>query len=353
LLIPDIGEVIVARVNLLSWNIETYGPKKYVNPNTGVRAPNATAIVNTIAQTADEYDATIISILELSPSVVTDVAVDLCSLLGRTNWRYVVVPTHKRDAYCILYKKNEGFNVLRNNDRTAVTGYTDLDANNRRINFPSVATKAGGRRPGYVAFRTDDRMDDDDNVVFTVICYHAMFGYWTYYGVQNIPDLGPVSTVIDDDDDEYDVGASLISGDFNVDYMTDAAPYGNAAALGITAAPPAVDGNEAKSSLRDGMVPPYPTTTVDYRVNAYDNIFLRFDPALNLTVANTDRGIIDMIQLFLPGNALANRAQTYMKAAIRYGGQITRLPPTTAEDAWLLYRFAVSNHLPVLLRVTL
>ena len=72
----------------------------------------------------------------------------------------------------------------------------NLDAANNPLRFHSADAKNGGRYPGYVAFRTTDRAPNPE-VLFTVVCYHAMFSKnksYNWIGLSSVPQLGPVTT---------------------------------------------------------------------------------------------------------------------------------------------------------------
>jgi hypothetical protein len=333
-------------ITLLSWNIEHLGPKKYVHPRTGVINPNANAILHTIAETAARRQANVISLLELSPSTSQNLIASLgaqLSWLAGGQWGWEFIATHKRDMYCILYRMGMGFDLLRAGNQV-VKGYTNLDAHGNALDFHSRSTRTGGRRPGYVAFTTTDRASRGQaEAVFTVICYHAMFGPFSPVGLESVTKLGPVTTV-DVGGTPTAVTASIIAGDFNVDMMVDPEAYADAFELGRVAVLP-TQRKYALSSIINVTWGGYPNT-LDYRASAYDNIFSR-------NAEMRAGAVIDMLDEFKDGHPLAECTTFFNTAHLTNGTAITSTPPANNEDAWHYYRTGISNHLPVIASATI
>lgn len=65
----------MATVNLLSWNIENFGPSRYIR--LGVRTPRATPLFKSIADTVVHYDATVFSVIEFAEGVMPGAANEL------------------------------------------------------------------------------------------------------------------------------------------------------------------------------------------------------------------------------------------------------------------------------------
>jgi hypothetical protein len=301
--------------------------------------------------------ATIIGILEIvdvgTARTIGNILCDALSLaIPGSVWQGTAVPTKYNDVYTIIYRTDQGF--------TYIDGCTTiLNAAGQRLNFPSPSGQAGGRKPGAFLFQTTDRAGVP-NVYFTVILYHAPGpgATYRYLGIQNIPFLGPVTAFVDTVTPAtvYPVAASFIGGDFNVNALDPnwVGYYANAYALGQTAVPVAW-GNNAKTSLTNTTPVGgggYPNT-VDYRANAYDNIFAR-NPT---TTDPNNHGVIDMINLFkaqvnAPAPALVTCGAAFFTADIEQGHLITSNPLTNNEDAWHVYRYGVSDHLPVFGRYT-
>lgn len=334
----------MATVNLLVWNIQTLSENKY-------RAANGPYIINTVAQTSVLCNATIIGILEIidtgtGRTIGNAIGDALSVAIPGSVWQCNTLVTKYNDVYAIIYRTDQGFEYM-----DGCT--TNRNAAGQRLEFPSPSGRSSGRKPGAFLFRTNDRAAVP-NVYFSVILYHAPGPQSTYryLGIQNIPFLGPVTIFTDTFNAAvtYPVTASFIGGDFNVNALDPhmIGYYANAYALGQTSVPVAL-GNFAKSSLTNTSPlggGGYPNT-VDYRANAYDNIFAR-----NPTITGPNHGVIDLINLFkaqpgVPLPALAICGAAFRAAAIIDGNMIRSNPLDNNEDAWHVYRYGLSDHLPV------
>jgi hypothetical protein len=104
----------------------------------------------------------------------------------------------------------------------------------------------------------------------------------------------------------------------------------------------------AKTSLVNFTPPGGFPTSVDYRKNAYDNIF-----KYRRAGKPTDLGgrVVDLINesTRLPaGTALmAPEAGAFVPGPILDGNLIQNIPPRDFEDAWHIVRHAISDHLPI------
>ena len=217
--------------------------------------------------------------------------------------------------------------------------------------FHSARNKSGGRRPGYALFVTKDNVPP---IYFTVICYHACFSkaqvILNSIGLKNLPNLMFIRRV-----GAINVQSAIIGGDFNWDYIEDAnynPNFYDAALISLAESLPGTPAagvnhkpdartDEAKSTIKVNSPPS--GTSLEYRTNAYDHIFAR--NVQNFSVLGVD-GIIDMIENFRTG-ALAACANSFVTAALPNGGVIPPPAARTILDAWHIYRYGVSDHLPV------
>jgi hypothetical protein len=336
----------VAAITILSWNIETYGPAKAGNANSG-------ALINFIARVISNAGANIVSLIELknasAPGIVALLipAIDLANgHVGATNWRSVIVNSnYNNEAYVLLYQLGNNFDPLPPNGAGAnpppvngLTWHTGPGGAGPVVLFPSRMTTWGGRRPFFAAFTTNL------GVNFSIISYHAPFGAFTYRGVQRVGQVGEV-TQVDDGAAIHAIASTLICGDFNQAYNAAFPwPYNNLLAL------PSFAAIVANTSLVNNTPPGGYPNTAGYYINAYDNIFERncgnvagtwVDLILQSTTAPAGNGILQAQSgAFVPGPILG-------------GALINNIPPQDFEDGWHIVRHGVSNHLPVWVTVNI
>ncbi|HKQ06435.1 MAG TPA: hypothetical protein VJ464_14970 [Blastocatellia bacterium] len=354
-------------LTLLSWNIRTLGPSKVGEfeaddrgrfvPYTGrrPRPPQMSALLRTIGENVEMLGADIVSVLEVCGSTAAGFRKLFLRAVKKTtfvNWTVQLVPSNKNDVYFIAYRRGRGFDVLRDSNGQVVKGLTHKDIDGNDLNFASSTVGRGGRWPGYVAFRTTA------GTIFTVICYHACKGGNNQdNGIINIANVAPVRQIVVDGVDTP-VPVSVVSGDFNVNYLTSPAAYTNVtnAAQGWAATPavPFASGDNAKTSLvRDNPAAAAPTS-LTFRVNAYDNIFAHNSALSEGQVQDTINEFVNPVG---GGGGLSSLQQCAgrfdintlnARLAIRpQFGKVTTNPPTNVTDAWRIYYRIVSDHLPV------
>jgi hypothetical protein len=350
----------MANITLLHWNLETYGPQKYYDPNN-------TNFVNYVATLINHVNADIFSIVEVKNSVaaavanaIANAAFALTGVMGFNPWRSAVTNSnYNNEAYIVLYRIDRSFFPYNSTTNTAGInvipdhGTTDRNAANKRIKFPSRLTDNGGRQPGYITFQTTDT-----NNIFSVISYHAMFGYYTPSGVDRLPQINYITQC--NDAAHTPIVGSLISGDFNVDYNLNHAWYTNVLAL------PSVNATAAMTSLKDN--PGNSDDPSTFMANAYDNIFQKIPlgGATNPgTVPNlmVESAVVPFPQPALPAaqpgaGYLSGQAAAFNVAAINnYLRHITNnvaaVPPTDMNTAWDFVRETISNHYPVVVTTTI
>ena len=344
------------QVTLMHWNIETYGPAKYFNAN------NAN-FINYIAQLLETWDVDIFAMVEvknstslLVPPLLANAVNVLEGILPAANpWRHVRVNSNfNSEAYIIMYRTDRNFlpinlalmsgaNVVPENGLGMFTVHGPL-------NFPSRMTQQGGRRPFYAMFETLDM----NAQIFSVISYHAMFGAFTPLGIRRLPSLDAVTEF----SDGTQIDASLISGDFNVDYNLNHADYNNVLNL------PADEATNDETSLQNNPAGGNDPST--FMANAYDNIFqtvLGMAPTGDVVNLMIESAVVPAPQPPLPaaqpnvGN-LSAEAGAFNIAALnvylaRIANPIVALPPNDMNTAWDIVRESISNHYPVIVTVAI
>lgn len=337
----------MANITLLHWNIETFSTKKLNNRN-------GQALIDYIARIVARSGANIISLVEIKNSAVNAVvadlipAIDIATLaVGPTQWRSISIDNRKNgEAYLILWKKGNGFvpltpeaggkrpiNGLTN--QALVGGFTPGGS----LRFPSRHLKTGGRIPYYVSFETTPNRDN-----FSIIAYHAMFGKYTSIGVRSMGRLAQSRAILDDED-TVDMNASFTTGDFNIDFNVYRGEYDP-----LLNNLPSSQSTNQRTSLVNTTPPNGHQDVLDYRANAYDNIF-KYQRVGGPPPAN-DGTVPDLInESTLPvggGNGvMALYAGGFDRRAIKEGRLIQKIPPEDFEDGWHIVRHGISNHYPV------
>ena len=342
----------MAAITLLHWNIYQFSNNKLNNAN-------GAALINYIAEIAFQCGANIISLLELKNSAVNNIVARLVPAINLANgegppalnqWRSISINSQKNnEAYVVLYKLNSGFAPLTAavgggaNPMNALSNQTLLAGGTPGgvLRFNSSLTTNGGRKPYYVTFRTTDH-----NRNFSIIAYHTMFGIYSGIGVRNVGELAQSRAIIDNGV-TVNMQASLICGDFNVDFdPLNPGPYNTL--LNNT---PSSQSTNAKTSLVNFTPPGGFPTSVEYRKNAYDNIFKYNRGGVP---AAGGGNVVDLIYESTRnpvGNGLmAPEAGAFVPGPILDGNLIQNFPPRDFEDAWHIVRHAISDHLPVYLR---
>jgi len=340
----------LARITLLHWNI-------YQFSNNKVNNANGAALINYIAEVASQAGPDIISLLEVKNSAVNNIVARLIPAINLKNgeappnqWRSISINSQKNhEAYVVLYRIDrvlpltpgigggtDPINALSN--QTLLANGTPGGV----LRFNSSLTTNGGCKPYYVAFRTTDGKN------FSIVAYHTMFGIHSPIGVRNVGELAQSRAILDNGA-TVNMDASMISGDFNVDFdPLHPGPYDK-----LLNTLPSMQSTNAKTSLVNFTPPGGFPTSVEYRKNAYDNIF-----KYRRAGKPTDLGghVVDLINesTRLPvGTALmAPEAGAFIPGPILDGNLIQNIPPRDFEDAWHIVRHAISDHLPVYVSFT-
>jgi hypothetical protein len=338
----------LATVTLLHWNI-------YQFSNNKVNNANGAALINYIAEVVSQAGPDIISILEMKNGAVNNIVARLIPAINIKNnegppalnqWRSISINSQKNhEAYVVLYRIDKGFRPLT----AAVGGGTDpINALSNQtllpngtpggvLRFNSSLTTNGGRKPYYVTFRTTDGKN------FSIVAYHTMFGIHSPIGVRNVGELAQSRAILDNGV-TVNMDASMISGDFNVDFdPLFPGPYNN-----LLAAVPSTQSTNAKTSLVNFTPPGGFPTSVEYRKNAYDNIFKYRRAGLPPALGGHVVDLINESTTLPVGTAfMAPEAGAFVPGPILDGNLIQNIPPRDFEDAWHIVRHAISDHLPI------
>jgi hypothetical protein len=339
----------MANITLLSWNLETYGSVKAANANN-------VHFVNYIAQVAFNTNANIVALIEVKwnvsatlPGLLVTAINLLHGNLVPNPWRSIRINSGvNHEAYIMLYRIDQNFFPKPTPPTAAAAAAipaNGLGTNNVAgvaINFPSRMTQRYGRRPYYATFRTTD-----SNRYFSIISYHAQFGYFTPYGVVRLPALDFITQF--DNPGHTVITRSMISGDFNVDIQTTAVWYANMLAISTQSV------NQRTTLMNNPFSSDDPA---DFRASAYDNIFQKTPGATGVgTVVDlmVESSVVTGPQPPPPaaqphvGNLsaaagfynIANIGQRFIANAV------AAVPTTSMDDAWGFVREAISNHYPV------
>lgn len=343
----------MAAVNFLHWNIETLG-------NNKINLGNGPHIINYIAAVANNVNANMISIIEVKASAAANLTANLVPALfalknNGNPWSAVVsTVTPNAEAYYLLWEHNNNFITLPSalapgpNPNQA---FPSLNGFPPPVNlaFPSPVGGAGGRRPYVATFQTTDTGNN-----FSVLMYHAMFGGFTSLGVVRMGLLDAITQLDDGTGNLVPMQATIVAGDFNIDWLVFPGDYANLIAnVGQPATSVYMVPAHEKTSLVNST-PPVPfVNPLDYRVHAYDNIFGRNAAYANEEVTDL---IVESTTLPPPNapGALVPAITNFTVPPIRNNGLLNNAPPPQDyEDAWHVVRDQVSNHLPVSVSLTI
>ncbi|MBC7967586.1 MAG: hypothetical protein H7Z17_16855 [Fuerstia sp.] len=344
----------MANITLLHWNVQTFSNNKLNNAN-------GQALIDYMAEIVRLSGANIISLLELKNSAVNGIVAQLIpainlanGAIGPNQWQAIYINSQKNnEAYVVLYQLGNNFvplapavgggaipiNGLTN--QTLLGGVTPGGV----LQFNSSLTKNGGRRPYYVAFRTTDTNNN-----FSIVTYHTMFGYWSGVGVRSAGRLAQSRAILDAGV-TVNMDASLTTGDFNVDF--DPLVPGDYFNL-LNVVPSSQSTNERTSLVTRTPAAGYPTS-IQYRANAYDNIFKFNRGGLPPAGGGVVVDLIDDSTTIVGGGSgvMAAEAGAFVRGPISQGHLIVNIPPDDFEDAWHIVRHAISDHLPVFVTVAI
>lgn len=343
----------MANITLLHWNLEQFSNNKLNNAN-------GAALINYIAEVVAHSGANIVSLIELKNSAVNNILAQLIPAINlakgqgppaANRWFSISINSQKNnEAYVILYQTGNNFNWLLPagaagppppppppplnglSNQTLVGG-----APGGALRFNSSLTQSGGRRPYYVTFRA---VDTNNN--FTIVSYHTMFGFWKTIGVRSVGLLAQTQAV-SDAGVTVNMQASFTCGDFNIDFVTFPGDYAT-----LVNMPSSYSTNQRTTLVNNTPAGGYPNP-VQYRLNAYDNIFRYRAAGAPPVNAGSVQDLIDDSTTIMGGGSglFVAQAGAFVPGPIPMGHLIQHIPPDDFEDAWHIVRHAISNHLPV------
>lgn len=357
----------MAQIRILSWNIEVYGPQKYG------RSVNAAQLVNFVSEVVAYTQANILVVMEEMSSVGGQIAFSLTegiqAVTGQ-NWAYFTTQARvngDRESYGIFWRTDGAaqFALAADANGAAVHGLAHLE-------FPNNFSARNGRRAAYATFTTADT-----NRNFTVTAYHAPPNARATQGLQQLASMPQLYTVANAAAGPAGAGvpSRLLGGDYNLDvtvqpdytWLTNPVPpTPPPAAPGQGAGcAAATNGDTILMTFTDavnawgGAFANWPANTAQYRRPlAIDNVFYA-TPAFGAVNGQ----VVDVLaQLVAPGSPIRTAAQAFNQAtpqgseAFPNAGTIPlpwSLSLNRAAYAFLFYRYAVSDHLPVALWLTI
>ncbi|HEY4240333.1 MAG TPA: hypothetical protein VGM88_10970 [Kofleriaceae bacterium] len=322
----------MAEIRLLSWNIQVYGPRKYSNANNTALA----RFVGAVARAAfPGQGPTLITVMEIMSTVNEQVSFSISDAIGERGWNRHTLQARangNRESYALFWA--DGANVEL------------LDYALAEEEFPNNFSPRKGRKAAVAVFRATDT-----NTQFAVSTYHAPPNARAVTGLQQLARVPWLYAY-----GGAPVPARMLAGDFNLDGviarddyrpLTDAPPDG-AGCVPITS---------RSTLLVDGFageVDTWPTVPWDYARDdaGLDNIF--YVPSIEKRATGGAMNVLE---------DLGDRGQVYTALGQfapvfphgdRFGGANTTAPLMSQHLGYgfLAYRYAVSDHLPVRLRIT-
>ncbi|WP_437333133.1 hypothetical protein [Sorangium sp. So ce394] len=357
----------MANLRVLSWNIQVYGPTKYA------LTPNKVAVAKFVSHTIQESNANIVVLMELSYSVAPQIAeaieLDIEAATGQAWDTYVTParPASDTESYAILWRTDASVNFQ------AIAGAAGLST----LDFPNNFSAINGRRAAHNVFRTTDTASN-----FAVSVYHAPPNNQAVLGVQQLA-ATPALYAVTRHGAPEDVDRRALCGDYNMDAQVDAL-YFQPLTNPLPAAPPpnvgAGEGSGCAAALPGGAlnqstllgtfedavaawgryILSWAHTSVNYRrPNAtIDNVYYRaagFNDAHPIDCIDAIRNPARGSQLRTIANefvlAYPSGAKAFTKACEFTPVMSTAL--NTMGYAFLLYRYAISDHLPVIADITI
>jgi hypothetical protein len=349
----------MAVINMLSWNVQVFGPNRY-----GV-SPNNAQLVMLIGRVVADRNVNVFVLMELMNSVSYQICYSVCQAINIATgnpWRFQMLsaqPGGDREAYGIFWQTNAQFAVVLDNAGDENIALSPLQ-------FPNNYSASYGRRAALATFRTTDTHQN-----FTVSVYHAPPNARAIQGLEALAKT-PGLYAVNNAGAVQNVGARMLGGDYNLDvniqpeytWLTDpvpAVPPPAAAGQGAGTAPVTnadthlIDMRAAVNRWGD-IIANWSNTPADYRHLQLDNIFMAA-PVGAGHVADIIADIMNPasgVRFIAQGFVLTNPAT--MLPAFPSAWSIP-LPLNVnlsfAPCAWLLMRYGISDHLPVFATATI
>lgn len=355
----------MASITMVTWNIQVYGPKKFSGLN-----PNNLNVARFVAQTLASSGANIVVLQEIMSSVAEQIAFTIANetsaRIGGVPWAYTVIgarPGGDRESCVFLWRdSNDAAACFR--PVSSGAGWAEgVPAND----FPSKWVARGGRRAAYKVFRTNDFGRN-----FVVTNYHAPANFFAGIGPDAVAAMTELYWVTNMGVREPVTGR-LLGGDWNLDVNTrpaDGQGYPWLTNPVPPAPPPAAWGQGA------GTTPAVTQTTIfcsyDYARNAWgpdpgawprdQSYYLPPGQAIdNIFYAHAGGVVIPMVMSLLspmvtqsPLRQIALQFDTGHNA-FPHAADFPAMNIALSDPgyAFLLYRYAISDHLPVSLTLAM
>ncbi len=344
----------MAQIRTLSWNIQAYGPSKF-----GPAAPNSAALIGLIAATAVTVGANVICLTEVKSSTAHGIRAALIGALGGA-WTGIVMPTnpHDSDFYAVFWNP-ANFAPVTLTSGSAAAGLVGISVPGLHApaqDYPNNFADSNGRRPGYVIFRTTDTA-----VNFAVTAYHAPTTGKAILGMQRLGAWLAGLTVDRHGGGMGEAVRAVATGDYNLDQSANAGDYAAFIAATGTHLTVAGAGVGAPASASDTMLLDVgstavwapPANSIGYRRPlCLDNIM-----ASGVVVAGAPGPVLDLVTMVQVGQPLAAQAAAFNLGASRAptfpNSDYIMHPIGSNFRGFVLTRYGVSDHLPVLSAVTL
>jgi hypothetical protein len=357
----------MAQIRLLSWNIEVYGPNKYGD------VPNNGRIVQFIARTAQLQNANIVVLQELISAVAYQVCWSIASeihqLTGNT-WAVHSIearPGGDRESYGILWQTGGAPNFVITSD-----GAGQQNIALSPLQFPNGFSPVNGRRPAIATFRTTDT-----GVNFAVYDWHSVPGN-PVPGLEQsarTPDLYTVNNA----GAVQPVTGRVLAGDYNMwvtqpefTWLTNPVPAPPPPVLagqgaGTTPILPAnVQAQYTHLSKIANAIAAWGPVLAGWSANSVEYRDCQLDNSYYASPNGAPApggGVVDLVaEIANPASPLRAIAQTFVLtnpdgSAAFPNAPVVPLPLNvnlnTTACAFLLYRYGISDHLPVFNSVTI
>jgi hypothetical protein len=349
----------------VTWNIQVYGPKKYSNQNG-----NNINVARFIAQVLASQNANVVVLQEIMAGVAQQVAFTIANEAAArmgAPWNYTVIdarPGGDRESCVFLWRDS---NDAAANFRPVLTAAGNPAQGVPANDFPSKWAATGGRRAAYKVFRTNDTATN-----FVVTNYHAPANAFAGIGPDSVAAMTELYSVTNMGAVQP-VPGRLLGGDWNLDYNSQSAAGQGYPWLTnpVPAPPPPVQwgqGAGAKAAVSqntrfgdyqnaESSWGPDPGNWPDdqsrylHNSQAYDNIFYANPGGI---VNGRVMTVLYPMTTTGPLRDIALRFDT-SNNAFPYSAFFPAINIALSQSgyAFLLYRYAVSDHLPVSVTLTM
>jgi endonuclease/exonuclease/phosphatase family metal-dependent hydrolase len=356
----------MAQIRLMSWNIEIFGPKKYA------LTPNSSSVIRFTARTVADKQANVLVLQELTSGVAEQVCFSVAAQLRHIThapWQYksmVTRPAGDREAHGIFWRTDQNFAITVDGNGADNIMLSELE-------FPNKWAKREGRRPLIAVFRTTDT-----GVYFAVTNYHAPAR--TNQAALGVEALAQTISLYRADVANYQrsVTARLLAGDYNLGATH---PYFGWLTQPLPPVPPPANAANPGNPVQGaGTTALLATDTMYTHYAKLDEVIDEFGANINLWAndpaayrdlqldnmysrpAVTAGEVIDQIaavKRLVGVGAIARVFRQNNDDGSPAFPNSARIPPplhlnvSYTSCAYLLYRYAISDHLPVFVTATI